>query len=117
MVGRVSQFTLHIGPVAYNVTGERHLTTDDGGKAAGWVKHDDELIRIDAVLPKRSQHVTVLHELVHVILQQAGQHEWYGEEGLLDCLAYGLVGAKVETEGGDCRPLLESLFVAMDEGA
>ena len=109
-------FKLHVGPVVYDVSTEYRLRDDDGGRIAGNVTHDAEQIQLDTALAKRSQHITVMHELLHTIFQQAGQREWYKEEGLLDCIAYGLVGARVENGRGDRRELLESLFAIMDDG-
>ena len=108
----MNPFKLHIGPVVYDVSAVHHLEDSSGQTFAGQVTHDTEQIQLEALLPKRSQHVTVLHELIHTIFQQAGQHEWYGNEAMLDCLAYGLVGAKVEGQGVQV-PLLEPLFMIM----
>ena len=106
-------FSLHIGPVVYDVQVVPQLRDGDGDRMAGTVTHDTEQVQIDASLPKRSQHITVMHELLHTIFQQAGQREWYKEEGLLDCIAYGLVGARVEGDDGARVPLLAPLFIIM----
>ncbi len=108
-------FRLHVGPVVYNVSTERHLIDSDGGRIAGSVTHDMEQVQLEASLPKRSQHVTLIHELLHTIFQQAGQREWYGQEGLLDCLAYGLMGTQIEAEDGDMQALLQPLLAIMEE--
>ena len=105
-------FKLHIGPVVYDVRAVSRLQDGHGEDVAGLVTHDTEEVAIDATLPKRSQHVTVMHELIHTIFQQAGQREWYGDEAMLDCIAYGLVGARVEGQGVEV-PLLEPLFDIM----
>ena len=107
-------FRLHVGPVAYDVRAEDCPKDGHGDGVAGFVKHDAEQVRVDALLPKRSQHVTVIHEMLHTIFQQAGQRKWYANEALLDCIAYGLAGTAVE--GAGCpRPLLESLFTVMED--
>ena len=106
-------FRLYVGPVVYDVSAEHHLGDGHGNRIAGQVTHDMEQVQVEASLPKRSQYVTVLHELLHTIFQQAGQREWYGEEGLLDAVAYGLMGAKLEASDGQWRPLLEPLFMIM----
>ena len=108
-------FRLHVGPVVYDVSAEHHLADGDGHRMAGQVTHDMEQVQVESSMPKRSQHVTVLHELIHTIFQQAGQREWYGQEGLLDCLAYGLMGTQLETEDGDMQALLQPLFAIMKE--
>jgi len=103
-------FKLHVGPVVYDVTTGDRVKDGHGDDVAGYVKHDSEEVQIDASLPKRSQHVTVMHEMLHTIFQQAGQRKWYNNEALIDCLAYGLVGAGVEG-----RPLLKPLFDVMED--
>ena len=103
-------FRLHIGPVVYGVQAGNRLKDGHGNDIAGQVTHDMEQVQLDASLPKRSQHVTVMHEMLHTIFQQAGQREWYGNEAMLDCIAYGLVGAQVED-----RALLEPLFDIMED--
>ena len=107
-------FSLHIGPVVYDVQVVPQLRDGDGDRMAGTVTHDTEQVQIDASLPKRSQHITVMHELLHTIFQQAGQRKWYRNEAMLDCIAYGLVGAAVEGTGCP-HPLLESLFTVMED--
>ena len=105
-------FRLYVGPVVYDVRPENRLKDGHGDDMAGTVTHSTEQVQIDASLPTRSQHITVMHELLHTIFQQAGQRKWYNNEAMLDCIAYGLVGAAVEGEGSP-RPLLESLFTVM----
>jgi len=108
-------FKLHVGPVVYDVQAVDRLQGDHGEDVAGLVTHCTEEVKLDAALPKCSQHVTVMHELLHTIFQQAGQREWYDNEAMLDCLAYGLVGAKVEGQGVEVA-LLEPLFAIMADG-
>ena len=107
-------FRLHVGPVIYDVRAEDRLTDGHGTEIAGQVTHDLERVQVDASLPKRSQHITVMHEMLHTIFQQAGQRKWYANEAMLDCLAYGLVGAKVEGEGVEVA-LMEPLFAIMED--
>ena len=111
----VNPFKLYVGPIIYDVKAEDRLKDGHGEDVAGHVKHDIEEVRVDASLPKRSQQVTVVHEMLHTIFQQAGQRKWYANEAMLDCIAYGLVGAKVEGAGTEVA-LLEPLFAIMADG-
>ena len=111
----MNPFKLHVGPVVYDVQAVGRLQDGHGENIAGQVTHSTEEIQVDATLPKRSQHVTVMHEMLHTIFQQAGQREWYSNEAMLDCIAYGLVGAKVEGQGVEVA-LLEPLFAIMADG-
>ena len=110
-------FQLYVGPVLYYAQEEPDLKSDEGNRIDGEILHGSEKISIHASLPEMSQRITVVHELIHAILQQAGHYEWYKEEGLLDALAYGLVGAKVDRAAGmGAVPLLGNLFDVMDGG-
>jgi hypothetical protein len=110
-------FQLYVGPVCYCAQEEADLKSSEGARIDGEILHGAEKIAVHEGLPEMSQRVTVVHELIHAILQQAGHFEWYKEEGLLDAMAYGLVGAKVSRvdELGN-TPLLGNLFDAMDGG-
>ena len=109
-------FKLHVGPAVYDITAEPNTKDEHGAKMAGQVWHDSEKVLVDDSLPERSQQITILHELLHSILQQAGQRKWYEEEGLLDAVAYGLMGTKVETDDGTVYPLLGPLLRAIGSG-
>lgn len=109
-------FRLKIGPAIYECKTVARLEGADGSKLDGQIMHGSEKLWIEEELPSRSQQVTVVHEVLHAILQQAGQHKLYKDEGLLDALAYGLIGAQLNpgevTELG--TPVLEPLLDAID---
>ncbi len=113
MVILLIPFKLHVGPVVYDVRAEDRLKDGHGDDMAGVVMHGTEQVQIDASLPKRSQHITLIHELLHTIFQQAGQRKWYANEAMLDCIAYGLVGAAVADVDGNREPLVAPLFAIM----
>jgi len=109
-------FTLRIGPAVYKVVAEENLHATEGYKLDGQIMHGSELVQIEKSLPKRTKRVTIVHELLHAILQQAGQHKLYKNEGLLDAIAYGLAGTQVNpgAEAGNGVPVLHTLFEAME---
>lgn len=109
-------FTLRIGPAVYDVMVEENLQAAGGDKIDGQIMHGAELMQIEESLPRRTQRVTVVHEILHGILQQAGKYKFYKNEGLLDALAYGLVGAQVNPGAvmGPEVSLLTPLFEAME---
>ena len=109
-------FTLKIGPASYDVMTQENLKAAEGYKIDGQILHGAELLQVEESLPRRTQQITVVHELLHGILQQAGQHKLYKNEGLLDALAYGLIGTRVNPAGitGRGVPVLHALFEAME---
>ena len=111
-------FRLQVGPAIYSVRAVVDLRAQEGQKIDGEVRHGAEEIEVEQALPLRTHRVTVVHEMIHSILQQAGQYEHYKNEGLLDALAYGLVGAKVNPGAvtGRAEPVLGALFNAMEMG-
>jgi len=103
--------TIKVGPIAYTMReiGDLH----DGGKRLfGQVNYDDCEILIHAGNAAQQRRQTVWHEIVHIILTQAGRNEDSGNEQLVDALAYGLMdviesnpwlteGTKAGSRGGN----------------
>ena len=114
----MERFRLRVGPAVYEVTPVPELETQKGTKLDGQIMHGSEMVYIESGLPIRTYRVTVVHELIHAILQQAGRHKLYRNEGLLDALAYGLVGVQVSPGAvtGQGTPVLQPLFDAIESG-
>jgi len=92
---------VELSPMVYEVEVVPDLADDEGTKLDGWFKSTEETIQLRKGLKPTSQWCTLLHEIVHGILAQAGQKELMQNEGLMEALSYGLMNARV-----DGRPLL-----------
>ena len=78
-----------IGALVYAVEYiERLVSVDKGTKLNGNILYNPCLIRVEAESDEQIQAVTVLHEILHGILMQAGRDEH--EEKDVEVLAYGL---------------------------
>lgn len=78
-----------IGALVYAVEYiERLVSVDKHTKLNGNILYNPCLIRVEAESDEQIQAVTVLHEILHGILMQAGRNEH--EEKDVEVLAYGL---------------------------
>lgn len=84
-----------IGPILYDVK-ETEGLADEDTTLNGWIKYDSCEILIEAGLPDQVKQVTLWHEILHGILNQASQV--YNEE-LVEALAYGLVAVFQDNPG------------------
>lgn len=85
--------TVRIGPILFEIEETADLHGDDGKRIWGEVSHGDCKIRIHERTAPQQQRQTLWHEIVHVILIQAGRTEQGKDEGLVDLLAYGIMCA------------------------
>jgi len=83
--------TVKIGPIAYALVevGDLH---SGGVELDGQVRHCLSEIRIERDQEEQSKTQTLWHEIVHIILNQAGRREDSKNEDLVEALAYGLMG-------------------------
>lgn len=80
-----------IGPIVYKICMIEGLVSE-GTKLFGEVKHDVCEIRVEARNDLQQARQTLWHEIVHVILSQAGLAKDAKREELVDPLAYGVMG-------------------------
>jgi hypothetical protein len=70
----------------------------DGGLAAGYMDADATQIVVASGLPSPVKAVTLMHEILHALLLQAGSKHG-NNENLIECLAYGLVQLSRDNKG------------------
>ena len=80
---------VRVGPMEYSVT-EQEAVIADGCFASGYMDLESSNIVVAAGLPEPVKAVTLMHEVLHAILIQAGS-EHGNNENLVECLSYGLV--------------------------
>lgn len=78
-----------VGPVVYTV-GEHDWPPDKeaGSQAMGRTFSSEGKIMLLRSMPPDVKHVTLWHEIIHVILDQAGQD---ASEGVIEALSHGVV--------------------------
>jgi hypothetical protein len=81
---------IKIGPMVFQVTKVGALKNSKGERFDGWIYHDTCRICLDENLTDQYERVVLWHEIIHEILTQAGVEDQ--NEGLIDAMAYGLVG-------------------------
>lgn len=82
-------FSIRIGAIDYTVEETNTLYSDSGVRCG---EHDSVLtcIRINQNISPQAKRVTLMHEIIHGILTNAGQADH--DEELVDLLAHGIVG-------------------------
>lgn len=98
---------VRVGPMEYSVT-EQETVIADGCLASGYMDSESSNIVVAAGLPEPVKAVTLMHEVLHAILIQAGS-EHGNNENLVECLAYGLVQLARDNPGlfGELRSMLD----------
>ena len=80
---------VHIGPSRFTVAQTPGLRDGDE-QVYGITRHDTCEILIDSTLCPQAKYQTLWHEVVHVIMTQAG-HEGEHDETMVSALSYGIV--------------------------
>lgn len=82
-------FNIRIGAIDYTVEETNNLYSDHGVRMG---EHDSVLtcIRINQNISPQAKRVTLMHEIVHAILANAGKCDH--DEEMVDLLAHGIVG-------------------------
>lgn len=80
-----------IGPIEYAIEIVPGLRGDDGKRLWGEVKWGECRICIKAENHVAQRRQTLWHEIVHIILSQAGRQKDSQREALIEALAYGLM--------------------------
>ena len=83
--------TVKVGPIVYEVREVAGLL-DAGTSIFGEVKHSDCEILIEAGNAAQQRRQTLWHEIVHVVLSQAGYRKESKDEGLVEALSHGIMG-------------------------
>jgi hypothetical protein len=78
-----------IGPIRYAVRRVRRLFADDGTKLLGQIDYTACRIDLEAQAHPQTQRATLIHEILHGILTNAGERDH--DERLIDLLSYGLL--------------------------
>ena len=100
--------TVWIGGIPYSVQVRDGLISQDGTAVLwGEIIHSKQIINIDATQEPEHQVVTLLHEIMHGLLTQAGIKEH--SEQILETLSYGLVAVLFS------NPELRELLIANAE--
>jgi hypothetical protein len=81
-------YSIKIGPTTYAVSEAEELVGPDGQPLFGEVCYRTARIRLLQGAPKASRPVTLVHEILHAILDSAG-HD--GAEAQIIALSHGLV--------------------------
>lgn len=82
--------SLTIGPMVYRVV-EKEGLSSDGQTIYGQVNYGECEILVEARNDLQQRRQTVWHEVMHVLLTQAGLVKDAKREELIDPLAYGLM--------------------------
>jgi len=80
--------TIRIGVLDYTVRVERDPRSEDDRKLYGEIAYGEGTIRIDASAKPAFQAVVLWHELIHGLLEQAGQEQ---SEATCNAIAFGVV--------------------------
>jgi len=84
----MAPFFLTVGPLEIFVKEVEDLKSEDGDELYGRVDHKMQIIEICRELSCEQKFTTLVHELLHIIEQQAGQEI---EEGVIDAIAFSAV--------------------------
>jgi len=87
-----------VGPIIYRIEEVPNLNSD-GAMFSGLIHYQDGLIEIEAGLGDHAKEVTLLHEVIHAVLDDRGVKEH--DEDLIEILARGLLG--VLKDNGICK--------------
>lgn len=100
---------VRVGPICYEIR-EMENVLIDGGLAAGYMDADATQIVVASGLPAPVKAVTLMHEILHALLLQAGSKHG-NNENLIECLSYGLVQLCRDNKGlfGELRSMTERL--------
>lgn len=87
-----------IGPMIYGVQVVEGLTDNEGRKLLGVADPAKLLILLDQEQKPDSAWSALIHEILHIILAQAGHLEAAEDEGLIRALGHGLLGVWFDGE-------------------
>ncbi|HNP70952.1 MAG TPA: hypothetical protein PKK15_07590 [Kouleothrix sp.] len=79
---------IRMGVLDYTVRVERDVRSSDDAKLYGEIRYGAGTIRVDADITPAFQAVVLWHELVHGLLEQAGQEQ---SEATCNSIAFGVV--------------------------
>jgi len=100
---------IKIGAVTYRVDRVADLRDGDTG-LNGWIRYNTSEILVDAALSEPRAAVTLLHEVVHGIVENAGRSM---EEQAVRALAFGL--AHVTRDNPEMVPAVREMLEGEDE--
>jgi hypothetical protein len=82
--------TVRIGPIDYKIEEVVRLTTADNTRLCGEIDYHNSVINLDTEQSPQSKRVTLWHEILHGILNNAGKSD-HNEE-LIEIISLGIVG-------------------------
>lgn len=86
---------IEISGATYSMKYVKDLTGKDGGGIWGWYKPQTGEILIDIDQPAVASRNTLIHEIVHGIMEHAGFGGHPDDERIASAIAYGLESVKV----------------------
>ncbi|MBN1815378.1 MAG: hypothetical protein JXA14_26335 [Anaerolineae bacterium] len=84
-----------IGPVWYRVQTVEKLI-DDGELIAGRIEASGCVIYVEETYDFQQQRVTLMHEIIHSLLNNSGRRKQADDEGLVEALGNGLTQVLVD---------------------
>ena len=78
-----------IGPLVYKVVFDGNLTGEEGPPIFGAIVISKSTIFVEDLADDQWKRITLLHEIIHAMLDQAGQEQ---NENVINALAHGVYG-------------------------
>src|SRR5574337_721701 len=78
--------SVKVGPLTYQIREVDHI---EDQKYAGMIYYTENLIEINKTTAEQHKPITVIHEIIHAIMHQAGYQEH--DESVIEALSYGLL--------------------------
>lgn len=72
------------------------VSEDEETKTVGNIRHTEQRIYVDGNQHQKRILVTILHELVHAMLEISGHIDLHNNEDLVDAVAFGFASLKVD---------------------
>jgi glycerol-3-phosphate responsive antiterminator len=86
--------TVRIGPVEYTVELDQRSVFDG---AYGAISYGEQCIRLMPGMPPTTEKATLIHEMLHGILFQAGMRQH--DEQVIDAISYGILDMQAQNPG------------------
>lgn len=87
--------TISISGHDYKLRRVKDLRHTDGRALYGWYRPDEREVLIEVDQPTKNQETTLIHEIVHGILEHAGWSGRDDEERIANTIAYGLQSVRI----------------------
>lgn len=91
----MSRMKIKIGGIAYSIWEDINIHAQNGDRLMGEINYAHKIITLDSNLNRDMKRVTLLHELLHGIINHAGGKH---NEGQIDMVSNGLYQIFKENE-------------------